>query len=879
MTAQESTDDIRRRMITEFPYYAPRALKIRPKAGGTVVPFRMNRAQVYVHERLEAQRAELGLVRALVLKGRQQGISTYVGGRFFHRVTLNPGRWAFILTHEAKATTNLFRMTQRYWLNAPPICRPALKASNAQELVLDQLGSGYALGTAKSGDTGRSLNVHLFHGCLGLDTPVVDGDTGHLKMLRDVEPGQTVMTHTGKRAAVSFVSRQRKQAHRVVLKGLSGFPLVATKEHRFWTRSGWRDLADIGVGDEIGFPVPAISDDVQEMPLRTGDASRPHGGGSGNRAPRHIAVDGALGLVLGLYLAEGTIIRQASGYRRPSGVTFTVHREEVQRTVSWLEALGDAVTSIRIRDRKDSLTSQVVAYGRWFAELVERTCGATDGKRLPSDWNRSGQSFVQGLVVGYLSGDGHFSPKRDRRISATSIRPAITLGMRSAIAALGYGWASIAHSPAALRNGRNEREQYVLRLTGPGVDALSALCGKPCVERKRNGNYGAVCVDGGYAWVPVVSKDDAGEVDVADLEVDDDDHSYCTIHGATHNSEVAFWDNADEHMAAIGQALPLMEGTESILESTANGLGDWWHSTWVRATKGESDYLPIFVPWFWQQEYRLTVPADFALTQAEVELAELYDLHPEQIAWRRYKIRTDLRGDVSLFQREYPCTPSEAFLHGAEGGFIEPPLVVSGRKPKMLRPLGAKVLGVDPADGGADETAIAIRQGKYLHPLQTLRRAQSMEVVGRVAELIDRHKPDVTFIDQGQGGQGSSIIQRLHELNYRNVVGVLFGGTADEPDLYVRKGDEMWGRMKEWLQDGPVVLPDDDVLEGQLTSRTYTHDSSRRLRMEPKEKLKERGLSSPDRADALALTFAFPVRPRSDESSDDRARRAAWWNA
>jgi hypothetical protein len=60
----------------------------------------LNRAQRYIHERLEDQRAKTGKVRALVLKGRQQGCSTYVSGRYYHRVTHSVGTRCFILTHE-----------------------------------------------------------------------------------------------------------------------------------------------------------------------------------------------------------------------------------------------------------------------------------------------------------------------------------------------------------------------------------------------------------------------------------------------------------------------------------------------------------------------------------------------------------------------------------------------------------------------------------------------------------------------------------------------------------------------------------------------------------------------------------------------------------
>ena len=69
---------------TDFEYFAGKHLRIRGKSG-TIVPLVFNRAQRHIHERIEAQRAATGKVRALILKGRQQGCSSYVAARFYHR--------------------------------------------------------------------------------------------------------------------------------------------------------------------------------------------------------------------------------------------------------------------------------------------------------------------------------------------------------------------------------------------------------------------------------------------------------------------------------------------------------------------------------------------------------------------------------------------------------------------------------------------------------------------------------------------------------------------------------------------------------------------------------------------------------------------------
>jgi hypothetical protein len=154
---------IRSRLKNDFPHYASKCLKIRTK-GGRIELYRLNRAQAYLHERLEAQRAATGKVRALVLKGRQQGISTYIGGRYYWRTSHGRGLRTFILTHEQSATDNLFGMVDRYHAHCPKLVKPETGASNAKELNFPRLDSGYEVGTAGTKAVGRSKTVQLFHG-------------------------------------------------------------------------------------------------------------------------------------------------------------------------------------------------------------------------------------------------------------------------------------------------------------------------------------------------------------------------------------------------------------------------------------------------------------------------------------------------------------------------------------------------------------------------------------------------------------------------------------------------------------------------------------------------------------------------------------------
>jgi len=182
---------IRQRLKDDFLHYAARCLKIRTKAG-RVEPFQLNEAQRYIHGRVEEQRARTGKVRAIILKGRQQGCSTYVEGRFYWRVSHSKGVRAFILTHEEEATNNLFELADRYHENCPDLVKPMTGASNAKELYFNKLDSGYKVGTAGNKAVGRSSTIQLFHGSeVGFWPNAQSHAAGILQAIPD-EPGTEV---------------------------------------------------------------------------------------------------------------------------------------------------------------------------------------------------------------------------------------------------------------------------------------------------------------------------------------------------------------------------------------------------------------------------------------------------------------------------------------------------------------------------------------------------------------------------------------------------------------------------------------------------------------------------------------------------------------
>jgi len=188
-----------------------------------------------------------------------------------------------------------------------------------------------------------------------------------------------------------------------------------------------------------------------------------------------------------------------------------------------------------------------------------------------------------------------------------------------------------------------------------------------------------------------------------------------------------------------------------------------------------------------------------------------------------------------------------------------------------------KVLGVDVAREGDDQSIIVFRQGPKVHWLRKYRIADLMQIASLVAEAQRETGADGLFVDGT--GMGAGVVDRLRQLHY-NPVAVMVGHKAHDEQQYYNLRAELWVKMRDWLREGDADVPDDIELQDDLIGPEYGFDNRERLQLEKKQDMKERGLKSPDCGDALALTFAQPVvvgRKRLDRSRMNINRRRHSW--
>ncbi len=177
----------------------------------------------------------------------------------------------------------------------------------------------------------------------------------------------------------------------------------------------------------------------------------------------------------------------------------------------------------------------------------------------------------------------------------------------------------------------------------------------------------------------------------------------------------------------------------------------------------------------------------------------------------------------------------------------------------------AVVIGVDVGRFGDDPSVIYARKGRDARsiPPEIYFNLDTMSLATKVMQAYQRHHASFCYVDGG--GVGGGVVDRLNSLRIP-VIEVQFGarmdGTNDEPGVkYANKRAEIWGAIKRFLITGTIP----DAINGlelglvdELTAPTFGLNTREEIQLESKKEMRKRGVGSPNVADALACTFAYP---------------------
>jgi hypothetical protein len=268
-----------------------------------------------------------------------------------------------------------------------------------------------------------------------------------------------------------------------------------------------------------------------------------------------------------------------------------------------------------------------------------------------------------------------------------------------------------------------------------------------------------------------------------------------------HASEVAFWRYPKETMLGMRQAVHEKPGTFIVIESTANGVGNWFYNEWQAAENGDTDYIPLFFPWHRHPEYTasyIDIPYDaLGRLDSDERALRAMGLSDDRLAWRRWAIRNKAGGDLLKFNQEYPTTPDEAFISTGTNVFpvghlreCYQPLV--GKRGRLIRsgrdqaefvrdPTGALTIYKDPARDrewgvyilGADPTkttrgdyaCIQVLSRRTMEQVATYRLKIDAGSFAKEVALLGRFYNEGLIVPETTG-PGSTTLGGLLAINY-----------------------------------------------------------------------------------------------------------------
>ena len=165
------------------------------------------------------------------------------------------------------------------------------------------------------------------------------------------------------------------------------------------------------------------------------------------------------------------------------------------------------------------------------------------------------------------------------------------------------------------------------------------------------------------------------------------------------------------------------------------------------------------------------------------------------------------------------------------------------------------VLAVDVARFGSDRSVILRRRGNLVEGIQTFREMDTMQLVGWVNAAIRESNPDYVCVDEI--GVGAGVVDRLREVGH-HIRGINAARVAQQGDLFANLRAEGYWRLRDLFPTGQINIPPDNQLMGELAAMRYSYDRRGRIQIESKDSMRQRGLPSPDKADALMLAFLEP---------------------
>lgn len=414
---------------------------------------------------------------------------------------------------------------------------------------------------------GRGVKLSACHLCLTPDT-LVHTANGRLKPISEITCYDQVITSKGVLASVKGVYKSERANELTAQIWVAGsdIPLCTTLDHEILTAEGFRPAADLRLGSTVRMPVRKILNTASSGVIVSIDGN--------NKMQVASPINSQSGREYGRYISNGT-----------NNVAYTY--------------LGMDVSA------------EAMQHGRLLP-----------ASSIPDSVWEFGVDFCLGLVMGLLdysrklgSSEVMFCFSKDSNIPVQA---------RSLIASLGFGWANL----VSYKN--NGTTLWALKIPADVSFSIMAAFNLGDWNASAGPKYGmgwGYTADRGFLNLAVDRVSVGFSQDFYDLEVDAEEHDFCTLQCCVKNSEYASWDprKAEETIeSAMGYAISRNPDSFAILESTGKGAGTYAHRLWkANVALGEkADWYPLFLPWFFERTRRRVVDMGWRPQREELAMRE-----------------------------------------------------------------------------------------------------------------------------------------------------------------------------------------------------------------------------------------------------------------
>ena len=679
----------------DFEFWAATTITITNKDTFQDFLFVLRRAQRLLLAVLERMRLAGVPIRVVLLKARQWGGSTLVQIYMMWIQQIHRKNWHLaVCAQDDSAAKNIRGLytnaASKYPESIGKITLRPYEGSTKNRICTER-GGIVGVGSINNPDQFRSYNFAMVHLCLNPNTEI-PVNNGFTKLAKDIREGDRVFTHTGaetkvKNVTISKPNKRNGNGKSIIIKPWGQQPVELTPNHPVFTDKGWVNAEDLSKEHLLSFPVRQIRHSINHIQLPVYENKRKQGGGTiPSGSGKIIHLNSEVGYAFGYYLAEGSVhVRRGT----INEVTFSRDKDDFKLAERAIKAFSSISNKVRTERSKTSRTEHDIISDSVLARWMFDTFNMKENKVLPDWFFDCGKDFLEGVLVGYLSGDGSKSNEKQGKydlasVRATSISSSIAMQIRDIAISLGIGIASLDIKEAGNHYGRNCKRAYILRWAGSSARKLRKLLGY-YVPNNGYAKAEKSFISNGFVFIKIKSITESTISEVVDIEVEHNDHSFRTISFSVKNSEVGVWQDTPKRTAkdlitSLKETVPDVPYSVIVEESTAKGL-NYFYDSWRRALRPNNRIEAVFVPWYQIDRCRIPIEGDVRVFCENLSQYDLFLWEQgatlEGIAWYnkhkadRYEEEESKNQMFSEWQmqQENPTTPEEAFRSAGEKRF------------------------------------------------------------------------------------------------------------------------------------------------------------------------------------------------------------------